>query len=169
MWYDLHGASPGESAVGDPQTEGESVYLYTQLGWQPLVDSYLTSIPDAVRERNRDLFSKLMEENCSLVQGLVGWLVQPALDFIRHDCRLFVTTSALHRVHCLLQLYSCLLDEFIDGMDSVPQSQVVVTILVSFRTDSGCVAESGVASLSLPLLSRLVSRRSSRWRLPDKI
>ena len=88
------------------------------------MDSYLTSIPDSVREKNRDLFSKLMEENRSLVQALVGWLVQPALDFIRHDCRLFVTTSGLHRVRCLLQLYSCLLDDFIDGMESVLQSQV---------------------------------------------
>ena len=98
--------------------------MCVQLGWQPLVDSYLTSIPDAVTEKNRDLFSKLMDENRSLVQGLVDWLVQPALDFIRHDCRLFVTTSALHRVRCLLQLYTCLLDDFIDGMESVPQSQV---------------------------------------------
>lgn len=101
-----------------------SLSLSVQLGWQPLVDSYLTSIPDAIRETNRDLFSKLVEENKSLVQGLVSWLVQPALDFIRHNCRLFVTTSALHRVHCLLQLYSTLLDDFIDGMESVAQSQV---------------------------------------------
>ena len=66
-----------------------------------------------------------MEENRALVQALVEWLVQPSLEFIRHNCRLFVTTSALHRVHCLLQLYSCLLDSFIDGMESVPQSQVL--------------------------------------------
>ena len=93
-----------------------------------MVDSYLTSIPDAVRKGNRDLFSKLLEENKSLVQALVTWLVQPSLDFIRHSCRLFVTTSALHRVRSLLQLYSCLLDTFIDGMDSVPQSQVLCVI-----------------------------------------
>lgn len=87
------------------------------------MDSYLTSIPDAVRETNRDVFSKLIEDNCSLVQDLISWLVQPSLDFIRHGCRLFVTTSALHRVSSLLQLYTCLLDTFIDGMESVPQTQ----------------------------------------------
>lgn len=88
------------------------------------MDSYLTSIPDTVREVNRDVFSKLIEDNRSLVQHLISWMVQPALDFIRHNCRLFVTTSALHRVSCLLQLYTCLLDNFIEGMDSVPQTQV---------------------------------------------
>ena len=102
---------------------------HVQLGWQPLLDSYLTSIPDAVREANRDAFSKLIEDNRSLVLDLFSWLVQPSLDFIRHDCRLFVTTSALHRVSCLLQLYSCLLDNFIDGMDSVSQTQVHISML----------------------------------------
>ena len=100
-----------------------------QLGWQPLVDSYLTSIPEAVKESNRDVFSKLIEDNRSLLQDLISWLVQPVLDFIRHDCRLFVTTSALHRVSSLLRLYTCLLDNFIEGMDSVPQTQVY-TLLV---------------------------------------
>ena len=87
------------------------------------MDSYLISIPDAVREANRDVFSKLIEDNRTVLRDLISWLVQPSLDFIRHDCRLFVTTSALHRVHCLLQLYSCLLDNFIDGMESVAQTQ----------------------------------------------
>ncbi|CAI8006104.1 Dynein heavy chain 3, axonemal, partial [Geodia barretti] len=120
---------PEDLEVASPATVSRCGMIYMephQLGWQPLVDSYLTSIPDAVTEKNRDLFSKLMDENRSLVQGLVDWLVQPALDFIRHDCRLFVTTSALHRVRCLLQLYTCLLDDFIDGMESVPQSQSLV-------------------------------------------
>lgn len=79
-----------------------------------------------MRETNRDVFSKLIEENRSLIQALITWLVQPSLDFIRHDCRLFVTTSALHRVRSLLQLYTCLLDNFIDGLESVPQTQVTI-------------------------------------------
>lgn len=112
---------------------------HVQLGWRPLLDSYLTSIPDAVREANRDVFSKLIEDNRSLVLDLFSWLVQPCLDFIRHDCRLFVTTSAQHRVSCLLQLYSCLLDNFIDGMDSVSQTQVHTNIVHCIQAHMLCV------------------------------
>ena len=141
-----------------------------QLGWQPLVDSYLTSIPDAVREANRDVFSKLIEDNRSLVLDLISWLVQPSLDFIRHDCRLFVTTSALHRVSCLLHLYSCLLDNFIDGMDSVSQTQVHI---IMWYAQAGVmfvlIAVPAVATMSIPVLPGLVSGWCTRGRLQNKV
>ena len=148
-----------------------------QLGWQPLVESYLTSIPGAVKETNRDVFSKTIEENRGLVPALITWLVQPSLDFIRHDCRLFVTTSALHRVHCLLQLYTCLLDNFIDGLDSVPQTQVLVISVTHLHpvrlelTLSVCVLceVPDVAAMSLPLLSGVVSGRSTGRRFQDQV
>lgn len=53
-----------------------------QLGWQPLVQSYMNTLPDTISEENRKLITELFQ-----------WLVQPCLDFIRHECRLFVTTS----------------------------------------------------------------------------
>ena len=101
-------------------------HTHTQLGWRPLVDSYLVSIPDCVSEQNRDLYSGLIENQKALIQVLIDWLVQPSLDFIRHECKLFITTSPLHLVNTLLNLYTCLLDEFISGYegDSIPQTQV---------------------------------------------
>ena len=89
------------------------------------MESYLASIPDAVDEANRDLYNKMFEDQKDLIRTLFDWLVQPSLDFIRHECKLFVTTSPLHLVHSLLNLYTCLLDEFITGNEgaSIPQTQ----------------------------------------------
>ena len=72
----------------------------SQLGWQPLVESYLNTLPDVISDENK-----------KLIRDLFGWLVQPSIDFIRHNCRRFVTTSALHLVFSLMRLYSCLMDE----------------------------------------------------------
>lgn len=96
------------------------------MGWRPLMESYMIAIPEAVKENNKDIFNKLMEEHNKVIRDLFGWLVQPCLDFIRHECKLFMTTSALHLVHSLLNLYSCILDDFItaQGGDPIAQKQV---------------------------------------------
>ena len=87
----------------------------------------MTSVPDAVQEGGRDHFSKVFEDQQKLIRDLFDWLVQPCLDFIQHNCRLFLTTSPLHLVHSLLNLYTCLLDGAIAGYQgdtSIPQTQV---------------------------------------------
>lgn len=97
-----------------------------KLGWNPLVQSYIISVPDAVSDRNKNVFAKLLEEHSTLIQDLFSWLVQPCLDFIRLECKLFVTTSPLHLVHSLLNLYTCILDDCLSTVagDSVPPAQV---------------------------------------------
>lgn len=125
-----------------------------QLGWRPLLDSYLTSVPDAVQEGGRDHFSKLFEEQKKLICDLCEWLVQPCLDFIRHNCRLFITTSPLHLVHSLLNLYTCLLDEVIAGYQggtSIPQTQVCVDLLLSSLSSLITVTHDPDPLPSLPL------------------
>lgn len=90
------------------------------------MESYMIAIPEAVAENNKDTFSKLMEEHGGILRDLIDWLVQPCLDFIRHECKLFVTTSPIHLVHSLLNLYTCVLDDFITSQegDPIPQKQV---------------------------------------------
>ena len=73
---------------------------HVQLGWRPLMESYMNTLPDAISDENR-----------KLIRDLFDWLVQPCLDFIQHDCRRFVVTSSLHLVFSLMRLYSCLMDE----------------------------------------------------------
>lgn len=88
----------------------------------------MLSIPDAVHENNKDKFSKLMEEYNKVIRDLFNWLVQPCLDFIRHECKLFITTSPLHLVHSLLNLYTCILDDFITAQEgeSIGQKQACI-------------------------------------------
>lgn len=90
------------------------------------MESYMISIPEAISERNRDTFSKLMEDYNGILKDLFFWLVQPSLDFIRHECKLFITTSPLHLVHSLLNLYTCIMDDFISAEESgpIPQKKV---------------------------------------------
>ena len=119
---------PEDLEVASPATVSRCGMIYMephQLGWKPLMESYLNSIPDCVCEQNRNKYSALFEDQKEIIRSLFNWLVQPCFDFIRHDCKRFVVTSSLHLVHSLINLYTCLLDEFIlqvDG-DSVPVSQ----------------------------------------------
>lgn len=90
------------------------------------MESYMISIPDAVKDKNRDIFNKLMEEHNKSMRDLFNWLVQPCLDYIRLECKRFIITSPLHLVHSLLNLYTCILDDLITAQDSetIPQKQV---------------------------------------------
>lgn len=108
-----------------------SSLLRMQLGWRPLMDSYLaSSSQDAVAESNRDTFSKIFDENKELIHTLFDWLVQPCLEFIRHECKLFITTSPLHLVHSLINLYTCLLDDIIAESAGAPIAQTQSVIWV---------------------------------------
>uniref|UniRef100_A0A3B4UUS5 Dynein axonemal heavy chain 12 n=1 Tax=Seriola dumerili TaxID=41447 RepID=A0A3B4UUS5_SERDU len=49
----------------------------SQLGWEPLVISWLNSLPDALQSPN----------NCSLLLELFHWLLPPALRMLRKHCR----------------------------------------------------------------------------------
>ena len=122
---------PEDLEVASPATVSRCGMIYMephQLGWKPLMESYFSSIPDCVQEKNRNKYSTLFQEQNLLIRSLFDWLVQPCLDFIRHECKRFVVTSALHLVHSLLNLYTCLLDDFILDVenDSVPVSQSTI-------------------------------------------
>ena len=83
----------------------------------------MISVPEAVAEKNKDRFNKLMEDYDKLIRDLFNWLVQPCLDFIRHECKLFIITSELHLVHSLLNLFTCVMDDFITSLEGDPLSQ----------------------------------------------
>ncbi|XP_057342987.1 dynein axonemal heavy chain 3 isoform X2 [Manis pentadactyla] len=71
-----------------------------QLGWKPLKDSYMDTLP-----------SSLTEEHKELVNDMFMWLVQPCLEFIRLQCKSVVQTSPIHLAFSMMRLYSSLLDE----------------------------------------------------------
>ncbi|KAF4087720.1 hypothetical protein AMELA_G00073630 [Ameiurus melas] len=94
---------PADLEQASPATVSRCGMIYMephQLGWTPLRDSYMDTLPDS-----------LSPEHHELIVDLFDWLVEPCLDFIARNCRFLVQTSPIHLTYSLMRLYSCLLDE----------------------------------------------------------
>ncbi|KAF0024691.1 hypothetical protein F2P81_023493 [Scophthalmus maximus] len=82
-----------------------------QLGWTPLRDSYMNTLPQSLSPEHRDL-----------IVDLFDWLVQPCLAFIDRECRFVLPTSPMHLAFSLMRLYTCLMDEISASGTSDAQS-----------------------------------------------
>uniref|UniRef100_A0A8D1K9L8 AAA+ ATPase domain-containing protein n=1 Tax=Sus scrofa TaxID=9823 RepID=A0A8D1K9L8_PIG len=70
---------PADLEQASPATVSRCGMIYMephQLGWKPLKDSYMDTLP-----------SSLTEEHKELVNDMFMWLVQPCLEFIRLQCK----------------------------------------------------------------------------------
>jgi dynein heavy chain len=79
---------PADLEQASPATVSRCGMIYMEphaLGWRPLKDSYIQSLSEAISEEQRELIDQLCE-----------WLIQPAFDFIRLECKLTIKTSELH-------------------------------------------------------------------------
>uniref|UniRef100_A0AAR2JAS4 Dynein axonemal heavy chain 3 n=1 Tax=Pygocentrus nattereri TaxID=42514 RepID=A0AAR2JAS4_PYGNA len=89
---------PADLEQASPATVSRCGMIYMephQLGWTPLRDSYMDTLPDSLAPEHREL-----------IVDLFDWLVQPCLDFITHNCRFLVQTSPIHLAYSLMRLYS---------------------------------------------------------------
>ncbi|XP_008290011.1 dynein heavy chain 3, axonemal [Stegastes partitus] len=94
---------PADLEQASPATVSRCGMIYMeppQLGWSPLRDSYMNTLPESLSAEHREL-----------IRNLFDWLVQPCLDFIDRECRFVVQTSPIHLVNSLMKLYTCLMDE----------------------------------------------------------
>ncbi|KAM6320279.1 dynein axonemal heavy chain 3 [Podargus strigoides] len=94
---------PADLEEASPATVSRCGMIYMdaeQLGWEPLKDSYMETLPPNLQEEHREL-----------VNDMFMWLVQPCLEFIRLHCKAIVQTSSIHLSYSLMKLYTCLLDE----------------------------------------------------------
>ncbi|XP_057310450.1 dynein axonemal heavy chain 3-like isoform X2 [Hydractinia symbiolongicarpus] len=82
-----------------------------QLGWKPFMESYLDELSDF-----------LNKDQVHFVRDLFEWLMQPSLDFIRHECKLIISMSPMFLAKSFMTLYKCLLDE-IRGQGTAEGSQ----------------------------------------------
>ncbi|KAK9514800.1 hypothetical protein VZT92_025488 [Zoarces viviparus] len=73
----------------------------SQLGWEPLVISWMNNLPDVLKSPT----------NHSLLLELFHWLVPPALRVLRKHCREVVSTSNSNTVVSLCRLFEMLLTE----------------------------------------------------------
>uniref|UniRef100_A0A8C9Y7R2 Dynein axonemal heavy chain 12 n=1 Tax=Sander lucioperca TaxID=283035 RepID=A0A8C9Y7R2_SANLU len=73
----------------------------SQLGWKPLVISWMNNLPDALQSA----------DNRSLLLELFHWLLPPAFRMLRKHCREVVSTSNSNTVVSLCRLFEMLLTE----------------------------------------------------------
>ncbi|MEJ1273900.1 hypothetical protein NN561_004775 [Cricetulus griseus] len=94
---------PADLEQASPATVSRCGMIYMeahQLGWKPLKDSYMDTLPPC-----------LTKEHLELVEDMFTWLVQPCLDFNRMHGKFVVQTSPIHLAFSMMRLYSSLLDE----------------------------------------------------------
>uniref|UniRef100_A0A8C3KJ13 Dynein axonemal heavy chain 3 n=1 Tax=Calidris pygmaea TaxID=425635 RepID=A0A8C3KJ13_9CHAR len=94
---------PADLEEASPATVSRCGMIYMdsqQLGWKPLKDSYMNTLPPNLQEEHREL-----------VRDLIFYIVQPCLEFIHLHCKAIVQTSSSHLSYSLMKLYTCLLDE----------------------------------------------------------
>ncbi|XP_065680811.1 dynein axonemal heavy chain 3 isoform X1 [Hydra vulgaris] len=97
-----------------------------QLGWEPLMFSYLQNIQES-----------LNKEQMELLQDLFKWLMQPCLDFIKNNCLLLCSMSNMFLVQNFIKLYSLLLEEVYQNKESdnaikYPTSQILSWLVSCF-------------------------------------
>ncbi|XP_039631019.1 dynein heavy chain 3, axonemal [Polypterus senegalus] len=113
---------PADLEQASPATVSRCGMIYMephQLGWAPLKDSYMETLPDTLGAEHREL-----------VNDMFTWLVQPSLDFVRHQCRFLVQTSPIHLAFSTMKLFTCLLDEIAEtgktGADPMSSQQMTL-------------------------------------------
>ncbi|XP_055336177.1 dynein axonemal heavy chain 7-like isoform X2 [Paramacrobiotus metropolitanus] len=98
---------PMDLEAASPATVSRCGMIYmepTALGWQPLVKSYITDLPQSVGPKQRALLEKLF-----------ATYVQPCLDFVRrNNLKEHSPTSNANLVRSLTNLIDCQLDEFLN-------------------------------------------------------
>ncbi|XP_040538200.1 dynein axonemal heavy chain 12 isoform X2 [Gallus gallus] len=76
------------------------IYLEpSQLGWTPLVTSWLNKLPEPLN----------LKEHQDLLQGLFDWLIPPALQLRQKKCKELVPTSNSNAVVALTRLFEMLM------------------------------------------------------------
>lgn len=79
---------PADLDQASPATVSRCGMIYLepkQLGWRPLLDSYLNI-----------LRKNLLPEQLEIFIDIVDWLMPISFEFIFHQCPLFIRTSELH-------------------------------------------------------------------------
>ena len=113
------------------QTLTTTIQVQLGHGWIITSQFYMdviTHVKPTITYFQHELPASLTPENRQLVDDLFMWLVQPCLDFIRHECRMLINTSPMHLVFTLMRLYRSLMDEIEEsgqeGKDQLSSSQV---------------------------------------------
>ncbi|XP_033114673.1 dynein heavy chain 3, axonemal-like isoform X5 [Anneissia japonica] len=95
---------PRDLEQASPATVSRCGMIYMeplQLGWSPLVTSWLENdVPDFINKQQKMTIKLLYE-----------WLLPPCLHHVTKNCRLIVQASPMHLTISMIKLYGCLLND----------------------------------------------------------
>ncbi|XP_077977539.1 dynein axonemal heavy chain 12-like [Glandiceps talaboti] len=95
------------------------IYLEpSQLGWMPLVESWLADLPE------------YLHKEIPTIRALFDWLVEPLLDFTRRNCKEYVPSSTSNLVKSLMFLVQMLMKEY--NAESIDPKHLKIWILSAF-------------------------------------
>ncbi|GFR44543.1 hypothetical protein Agub_g5814 [Astrephomene gubernaculifera] len=93
-------------AVASPATVSRCGMVYVepqQLGWRPLRDSWMATLPPTLSDEAKAHLLTLSE-----------WLVDPCVAFVRKNCRELVPTADISLPHSLMHIMTSMMDEMRD-------------------------------------------------------
>ncbi|XP_053545345.1 dynein axonemal heavy chain 12 [Bombina bombina] len=135
------------------------IYLEPQqLGWMPLVQSWLYTLPQALRAK----------EHLALLDGLFQWLIQPSLRFLRKQCKELVSTSDSNVVVSLTRLFGMLLFDIVeeDPTNKNIRTWVMACFAFSIVWSIGGCCDSDSRIKFDAFLKEILSGKSQEHRLP---
>ena len=109
---------PMDLAVASPATVSRCGMVYmepSQLGWQPLMSSWLARLPPSLLAH---------APHRKLLEDLFLWLLEPCLWFVRKCCRAPVPTSDILLANSLMRLLDAHLDAWRDTGDKDDKNYV---------------------------------------------
>lgn len=124
---------PADLEQASPATVSRCGMIYLephQMGWRPMKDCYL----------KYDLSEKMSDENRKMIDDMFEWLIDPCLDFIRKNCKTFITTSDMHLVQSLMRLYTCLMDEIKESLECVVEEGMDPPSHILSNQQVGCTS-----------------------------
>uniref|UniRef100_A0A8C4WR96 Dynein, axonemal, heavy chain 12 n=1 Tax=Eptatretus burgeri TaxID=7764 RepID=A0A8C4WR96_EPTBU len=129
----------------------------SQLSWEPLVESWLNSLPEQLQQ----------DASRTLLLDLFHWLVPPALQFIRKRCKELIPTLNSNLVTSLTRLFDMLLIDELQQLEEVKHLRAGFAFALVWSLGALCDFESRVKFDAF--LRDALTGKSSECPIPESV